>query len=123
MQKLRPIESAKQAELLLAAEIIETCEQAEARLRNAWKELGHKIPDEGLKRRTEHAIVKKMQADPANKVTGYFGCWDYPNKDWERAPTLADVPEIMRQKSQRYPESNLWRSEEEMLKWFKSKGW
>lgn len=54
---------------------------------------------------------------------GEYGCWDFPNAQWERTPTAEDIPEIQRQKLQRDPMSTLWRSQEKMTEWFRAKGW
>jgi hypothetical protein len=126
-QELRPTSKTGPDELLLMAAMIEACEQAEAAFRKAWAMHGHKIPDEGLERRTGHVQVKKRQDALAKakseKVLGTFGCWDYPNGDWERKPTAEDIPEIMRQKHLRDPKSQLWTSQEKMVEWFRTKGW
>lgn len=65
--------------------------------------------------------VKKLKAPEV--PFGEYGEWDYNNADWQKVPTLADIPQIMKQKQLRYPNNQLWKSEEKMLEWFKTKGW
>lgn len=128
-QELRPTAKTGPDELLLMAAMIEACEQAEAAFRKAWAMHGHKIPDEGLERRIGHVQVKKRQEALAKSKAktdvafGTFGEWDYPNADWERKPTVENIPEIMRQKQLRDPKSELWKSQEKMEAWFRTKGW
>jgi hypothetical protein len=66
------------------------------------------------------------QPKPVTEFTGLafgtFGEWDYPNKLWKLSPTKADVPEIQRQKQQRYPESELWKDYDALVEWLKGKG-
>jgi hypothetical protein len=81
------------------------------------KERARLKPKDFTKPKREPAITQEQAP------FGTFGCWDHKNEDWERPPTVADIPEIMRQKQQRYPGNNLWASEENMLEWFTKKGW
>ena len=73
-------------------------------------------------------VPKPLQKPPRknpqdDSPMGTYGCWDYANKEWEVLPTLEDIPEIMRQKQQRYPGVELWASHEKMVAWFITKGW
>lgn len=52
---------------------------------------------------------------------GTYGEWDYPNKQWQREPTAADIPEIARQKRLRDPNSTLWQSEDKIAEWLKNR--
>lgn len=78
------------------------------------------VPNE-LRAKVEKAKVEKVKAPMI--PFGAYGEWDYFNADWTKVPTVADIPEIMRQKQLRYPSNPMWKSEEGVIKWFEDKGW